>query len=46
MRLIILVAALALGAQAVRDDKFYRILGVSSDADDRTIKKAYKKQAL
>lgn len=30
----------------VRDTKFYDILGISSDADDRTLKKAYKKQAL
>lgn len=32
--------------EAVRDTKFYDLLGVSPDADDRTIKKAYKKQAL
>jgi hypothetical protein len=31
---------------AVRETKFYDILGVSPDADDRTLKKAYKKQAL
>lgn len=31
---------------AVRETKFYDILGVAPDADDRTLKKAYKKQAL
>lgn len=30
----------------VRDSKFYDLLGVSSDADDATIKKAYRKQAM
>lgn len=30
----------------VRDTKFYDILGIAPDADDRTLKKAYKKQAL
>lgn len=32
--------------EGVRDKKFYDILGVPEDADDRIIKKAYKKQAL
>lgn len=43
---IALLLALATCAQSVRDDRFYRVLGISTDADDRTIKKAYKKQAL
>lgn len=30
----------------VRDTKFYDVLGIAPDADDRTLKKAYKKQAL
>ena len=41
--LLILLATLG---EAVRDSKYYDILGVAPDADDRTIKKAYKKQAL
>jgi preprotein translocase subunit Sec63 len=31
---------------AVRETKFYDILGVKPDADDDTIKKAYRKAAL
>lgn len=31
---------------AVRDSKYYDLLGVSPDADEPTIKKAYRKQAL
>jgi DnaJ-domain-containing protein 1 len=41
-----LLIVLAILGEAVRDSKYYDILGVSPDADDRTIKKAYKKQAL
>lgn len=32
--------------QAVRDTKFYDTLGVAPDADEATIKKAYRRQAL
>lgn len=31
---------------AVRDQKYYKILGISEDADEATIKKAYRKAAL
>ena len=31
---------------AVREKKYYDVLGVAPDADERTIKNAYKKQAL
>ena len=31
---------------AVRETKLYDTLGVSADADEATIKKAYRKQAL
>ena len=31
---------------AVRDSKYYDILGVAQDADEATIKKAYRKQAM
>lgn len=34
------------GAAAVGDKKLYDALGVAEDADDRTIKKAYRKAAL
>ena len=33
-------------AQAVRETAFYDLLGVAPDADDATIKKAYRRQAL
>lgn len=46
----VLLAALLLlacrGGTAVRDSKYYDVLGISSDADDRTIQKAYRRQAL
>jgi preprotein translocase subunit Sec63 len=49
-RIVVLLCAVLLLSSAcvlaVRDKKFYDILGVSEDADDRTLKKAYKKQAL
>lgn len=49
-RVVVLLCAVLLFSSAcvlaVRDKKFYDILGVSEDADDRTLKKAYKKQAL
>jgi DnaJ domain len=32
--------------QAVRETKFYDTLGVAPDADEATIKKAYRRQAL
>ena len=31
---------------AVRDSKYYDLLGIAPDADDATIKKAYRKQAM
>lgn len=31
---------------AVRDSKYYDLLGISSDADEATIKRAYRKQAM
>ena len=31
---------------AVRDSKYYDTLGVAQDADESTIKKAYRKQAM
>lgn len=46
--ILCVVALLLLSSSclAVRETKFYDILGISPDADDRTLKKAYKKQAL
>ena len=41
-----LALCLLLGVQAVRETKFYDALGVAPDADDATIKKAYRRQAL
>jgi DnaJ family protein A protein 2 len=37
---------LALSVLAVRETKYYDILDVAPDADEATLKKAYKKQAL
>ena len=31
---------------AVRETKYYDLLGVAQDADEATIKKAYRKQAM
>lgn len=42
----LLLALCAACAQAVRDTKFYDTLGISPDADEATIKKAYRRQAL
>lgn len=45
--LLLAAAALFGGAAAsVRDTKFYDVLGVATDADTATIKKAYRRQAL
>lgn len=33
-------------ANAVRETKFYDLLGVAPDADERTIQKAYRRQAM
>lgn len=40
--LVLLSTAIA----AVRDTKYYDVLGVAIDADDKTIQKAYRRQAL
>ena len=40
--LLLLLAA----ARAVRDTKYYDVLGVAPDADDKTIQKAYRRAAL
>ena len=40
------VAVLVASAVGVRESKYYDILGVAADADDATIKKAYRRQAL
>jgi len=39
-------ACLLCGSVAVRDAKYYKVLDIAEDADDRTIKKAYRKAAL
>lgn len=44
--LLVLVLLAAIDVFAVRHKKFYDTLGVPEDADDRVIKRAYKKQAL
>lgn len=43
---VLLLLAVAACAQAVRDTKYYDTLGISTDADEATIKKAYRRQAL
>ena len=44
--LVAALLALAHTCGAVRETKYYDWLGISSDADDRTIQKAYRRQAL
>ncbi|KAK9816828.1 hypothetical protein WJX72_005531 [[Myrmecia] bisecta] len=46
LSLLLVFLLLLLSVHAVRDRKYYDILGVEVDADDRTIKKNYRKQAL
>lgn len=43
LSLFLLAVSVSLGAQ---HRKFYDLLGVSADADDRTLKKAYKREAM
>jgi hypothetical protein len=40
------VLLLSLAVSAVRETKFYDVLGVDPGADERTITKAYRRQAL
>lgn len=43
--LLIFVLCLA-SVGAVKDMKYYKILGISEDADEQTVKKAYRKAAM
>lgn len=43
---IILFTLLVASSEAVKDSKYYKILGISEDADEQTIKKAYRKAAM
>lgn len=43
---LLLLLLLLGGVGGVRDTKYYDVLGVATDADEATIKKAYRKQAL
>jgi hypothetical protein len=43
--LTIFVASISLSL-GVRETKFYDLLGVAPDADEATIKKGYRRQAL
>ena len=37
---------LSASVTAVKDMKYYKTLGISEDADEQTIKKAYRKAAM
>ncbi|KAI7835464.1 hypothetical protein COHA_010639 [Chlorella ohadii] len=43
---LLLLLAAAAGAGAVRETKYYDHLGISPDADEKTIQKAYRRAAL
>lgn len=43
---LLLLLAAAAGAGAVRETKYYDFLGISPDADEKTIQKAYRRAAL
>lgn len=43
---MLLVVFFLVAAAAVKDMKYYKILGISEDADEQTIKKAYRKAAM
>ena len=42
----VIIALAVTGSLAAEGRNFYEILGVDKGADDKTIKKAYRKQAL
>jgi hypothetical protein len=44
--LALLLASVMMHIQAAKDMKFYNILGVSSDASEKELKKGYRKAAL
>ena len=44
--LLILICCLTSAVLAVRDTKFYDVLGIAPDASEAVIKKAYRKQAM
>lgn len=43
---LLVLALVMAAAEAVKDLKYYKILGISEDADEQTIKKAYRKAAM
>lgn len=43
---LLLAATAFFGSHTASNKKYYEVLGIPEDADDRLIKKAYKKQAL
>lgn len=43
---LLLCSSLAIVCLCAQDRKFYKVLGVAPDADETTIKKAYRKLAL
>ena len=43
---LILICCLTSAVLAVRDTKFYDVLGIAPDASEAVIKKAYRKQAM
>lgn len=43
---LLVLALVVAAAEAVKDLNYYKILGISEDADEQTIKKAYRKAAM
>ena len=42
----VFLVLLTSSTEAVNNRKYYKILGISEDADEQTIKKAYRKAAM
>lgn len=44
--IVVFISLFIVSSSAVRDTKYYEVLGIDADASEATIKKAYRRQAL